>query len=314
MKDVGEWGAIDQLLPLLDSNALATNDDAVAVKIEKGNHYVICNTDILVWKTDVPKEMTPMQAGKKLVTMTISDIVAKGGNPVFLLSGSLFPPDTEMNEFMEIAKGIKVACEDYGVKFLGGDLGEGEKSINGVGVGFGRQPVSRSGAKPGDSIWATGKFGTTGAAFHYLFSEGKKIDQMDALLQSVLEPKIDPSVHLIIEKIATASIDSSDGLAISLHEIAKESEVNVAIEQLPTSKIAKRYAEKNDLNIEQISLFTGEEFKIIFTTSLPKKKVRASFQRMNLGSPSQIGTIKEGKGVRYGEKRIPRKGWEHYKE
>lgn len=311
---MGEWGAIDRLLPLLDSNALATNDDAVAVKMGQGNRYVICNTDFLVWETDVPKEMTPRQAGKKLVTMTISDIVAKGGKPVFFLSGSLFPPSTNMKEFMEIARGIKGACKEYGAKFLGGDLGEGEKSINGVGVGFGRQPVSRSGTKPGDSVWATGKFGTTGAAFHYLFSEGEKIDQMDALLQSVLEPRIDPSIHVIIEKIATASIDSSDGLSISLHEIAKESGVKINVEHLPISEIAKRYAERNALNIEELSLFSGEEFEIIFTTSLPQRKVKSFFQRMDLDTPSLIGTIEEGEGVRYGGERIPRKGWEHFKE
>lgn len=312
LKDIGEWGTIDRLLPLLEKNVLATNDDAVAVKV-KQDLYVVCNTDILVWDTDVPTGMTPAQAGRKVVTMTISDIVAKGGGPDFFLSACLFPPETPVTEFMNMSNGIKEACNKYSVRFLGGDLGEGGKSVTGVGVGWSKRPVPRSGAQPGDLLWATGEFGNTGASFHHLFSSGEPISQMETILKSVYEPHIEPKWHKIIEQVATASIDSSDGLSISLHEIAKESHVRLDVESLPSTDAAERYAKANNMNLRDLVLFSGEEFKIIFTSALSKQKIISLFQQEKLPNPLLLGKVKKGEGVSVKGKNIPRKGWEHFK-
>lgn len=311
LEDLGEWGLIDKLIPLLDQNALAKNDDAVAVKVMEET-FVVCNVDILVWKTDVPKIMTPKQAGKKLATMTFSDIIAKGGKPIFFLSGSLFPSNANIEEFMNVIHGVKEACTEYEAEFLGGDLGEADRSFTGVGVGFGNKVVPRCGAEPGDTVWVTGAFGATGAGFHYLFSDGKPIKEKQEMLQSILEPKIHPRLHRIIEEVATASMDSSDGLSISLHELAKESSVKIMIDHLPVDPLAKKYAEKNNLNTKKLVFFGGEEFKVVFTTKFSREKVRNTFLQANLTPPQRIGKVKTGKGVLYKRKPLERKGWEHF--
>lgn len=311
LADLGEWNTIEALLPLLDQNVLAKNDDAVAIEVT--NKYVVCNTDILVWETDVPQRMTPYQAGKKLVTMTVSDVVAKGGKPKCFLSAALYPPEARSEEFLAVSKGIKEQCSAYQVGFLGGDLGEGSRSLTGVCLGLSNKVVPRSGASPGDFVWSTGYFGKTGAAFDYLFSNGTSIEEMSELLQSVLEPEIQPYLHEIIGDLATASIDSSDGLSISLHELAKESNVQIKVEKLPISSLAERYARQNNLAIRDLVLYGGEEFHIIFTTDRSPHEIKALFQKENLPSPLLIGRVKKGTDVFLKDEKIPRKGWEHFK-
>lgn len=297
----------------MEANALAKNDDAIAIAVEEDT-YVVCNVDILVWNTDVPTDMTPYEVGGKVVTMTMSDVVAKGAKPIFFLSANLYPSDTRFQEVMKVTKGIKATCEEYDVKFLGGDLGEGEKSITGVGVGFAKHPVPRSGAQPGDGIWVTGEFGKTRASFHYLLEGGERIHQIEELLRSVINPTINPSYHKVMERLATAAMDSSDGLSITLHEIAKESDVHMNIDTLPLAHLARRYGRANGLSAEELTFFGGEEFEIVFTSSLSDQDVRSSFKRESLPPPIRIGDVKQGSGVTYQGKALPRKGWEHFKE
>ena len=123
MKDIGERVFLRRISNLVDESLLQFNDDASAISLPSGDIMVI-NVDMLVFKTDVLPGMSFEQIGRKAVTMSISDIVAKGAKPHGCLASLGLTPDTETISGQNILKGVKNQCSFYNTKFLGGDLNE----------------------------------------------------------------------------------------------------------------------------------------------------------------------------------------------
>ena len=85
----------------------------------------------------------------------------------------------------------------------------------------------RNGAKPGDILAVTGFFGKSAAGLRLLSDNYSASPNLrDVLLDAVCMPKARLKEGLALSRsgAVSASIDSSDGLAWSLHEIGKMSE------------------------------------------------------------------------------------------
>ena len=123
MEDVGERAFLKRIRDLVDESLLQFNEDASAVMLPSGEVLVI-NVDMLVFKTDVLPGMSFEQVGKKAVTMSVSDIIAKGAKPYGCLASLGLKSDTKTVDAQSILKGVKEQCSYYGTKFLGGDLNE----------------------------------------------------------------------------------------------------------------------------------------------------------------------------------------------
>ena len=65
----------------------------------------------------------------------------------------------------------------------------------------------------------------------------------------------------------TASIDSSDGLACSLHKISRASCVGFEINNLPIAKEAVEFAEMEELDPVELALYGGEEYELVITVN-----------------------------------------------
>jgi thiamine-monophosphate kinase len=259
--------------------------------------------------------MGPELIGGKVVTMTLSDIIAKGAKPVFFLASISIPKEKDKSYLLTLIKGIKQTCREYKVFFYGGDLNEGkELVITGMGLGIADSIVSRKGASIGDNVWSTGYFGLTGAAFHYLLQGGKKINDIGGILNSVLKPKLKLLDGNILSRIASSSMDSSDGLAITLNTIADINKVKIVVDNLPIPEIVEKYAKRNKLDPIQLAFFAGEEFEIIFTSNKPDEVIIGEFRKLGLSPPMKIGKIESGYGVEFKGEIIEPKGWEHFKQ
>lgn len=316
LKNLGERKILEKIIfPYLDTeeNELDIDDDAVAYIIS-AKKYLVVNIDTFVRKTDAPPQMNYFQMGVKTVIMAISDIVAKGAIPRWFLLSVVVPSDLDENELKEIIRGVKKTCEEYNVSFSGGDLGEADDVIlTGVALGIASRVVPRNGARPGDTVWSTGEFGLTGAALHYLLKGGQGGNIIDRLKEAFFYPRIDVRVGSIISRIASSSMDSSDGLAITLNTIARKSGVKITLDRIPIAKEALSYAKYNNINPLSLALYGGEEFEIIFTVSnLSDREVLRIFDDMGLKPPIRIGIVEKGSGVFYKEMEIPEKGWEHF--
>ncbi|MEM3609948.1 MAG: AIR synthase-related protein, partial [Candidatus Anstonellales archaeon] len=64
-----------------------------------------------------------------------------------------------------------------------------------------------------------------------------------------------------------SSIDSSDGLAVSLHEIAQKSNVGIEIYNMPITREAEYFAKKNGIDPFELVFYGGEEYILIVTIS-----------------------------------------------
>jgi len=226
---------------------------------------------MLVGRTDVPRGMTLRQAARKAVIMNVSDLASKGVQPRAVMVSLGLPRVTTRDDVEEIAMGIDESAREYGAYVIGGDTNECDDLVIACYV-FGiakrsRIPL-RNGARVGDLVAVTGEFGNTLAGLKALSSKLKIPRSLRSrLLASVYTPKarLKEGIALVRTGAVTASIDSSDGLAWSLHEIARASSVGIELEDLPISKAAREYARITKLDPVELASYGGEEFELVLS-------------------------------------------------
>lgn len=313
---------IQNQLDIMPKMPIPFGDDASACDIGNGNLAVL-KTDMLVDKTDVPKGMSLWQAARKAVVMNISDFAAKGVKPKVILVSLGLPRKLTKKDIEEIGRGLNAGAREYGAYVIGGDTGEVSDlviSISLFGTTKKNMLMLRSGARPGDLVAVTGYFGKTAAGLKIL------LDGFDAplgirkiLIESALMPHARLKEGLVLSqtKAITSAIDSSDGLAWSLHEIAKASNVGLLINKLPIAKEAEKFAKVNRLDAFELTLYGGEEYELVLTMkSNLWRKAEKAVEKFG-GKLLRIGKVTAERQVLLeinGKKSViePR-GWEHFR-
>jgi len=299
------------------------NDDVAAYETTKGN-LVVLKTDMLVAKTDVPPDMTLWQAARKAVVMNISDFAAKGVQPISALVSLGLPRNLDETDIEQIGEGLNAGARQYGAYIIGGDTGEASDLVIAIAL-FGMAKkgtlMLRKGAKPGDIVAVTGVFGKTSAGLRILVHKLEAAGEIkEALTNSILMPnaRLKEGLALCRTRAVSAAIDSSDGLAWSLHEIARASGVGISLEKLPIALEAEQFASANRLDPAELALYGGEEYELVLTVkSNMWREVQTAVKRTG-GSLFQIGKVTSDSSIIYetsGKRtEIPRKGYEHFKE
>ncbi|MEM2879983.1 MAG: thiamine-phosphate kinase [Candidatus Bathyarchaeia archaeon] len=325
LKDMGERKAIQLILEHLDKMPhmpVPFGDDVSAYPINGGELFVL-KTDMLVGRTDVPRGMSLWHAARKSVVMNVSDFAAKGVKPLAALVSLGLPSNITRKGLEEIAEGLNVGAREYGVYILGGDTNEASDLVIGVSM-FGTAKkdalMLRSGAKPGDIVAVTGYFGKSSAGLKILLKKCKvPRNARSVLLEAVLMPKarLNEGLALGASGAVTAAIDSSDGLAWSLYEIARASGVGFIIDNVPIAPEAIRFAELNGLDPLELALYGGEEYELVLTVK-PELWDRAEDAVKRVGGTLiKIGEVVAKKRILLeldGVKSViaPR-GWEHFR-
>jgi len=301
---------------------ISFGDDVSAVDVGHGTLAVI-KTDMLVGKTDAPPGMSFWQAARKAVVMNVSDLAAKGVQPIAILASLGIPTGLTERDIEEIGKGLNAGAREYDAYVLGGDTNEASDLIISC-AAFGtckkKLLIKRSGAKPGDLVAVTNFFGKPPAGLKILLERSsvpKKLEK--ALVDSVLLPqaRLKEGLTLAQTRAITASIDSSDGLAWSLHEISRASNVGFFIDNLPIAREAEEFTKIHNLNPTELCLYGGEEYELVLTIN-PKfcKKAKDAVHEVG-GSLIEIGkATKEKTLILKNNKKtleIKPKGWEHFK-
>ncbi len=318
LKEVGEGRIVEFLENFIDkSSILGGNEDAVAQ--EWHGSVLVANTDAISWKSDVLPNMAPFQIGKKVVSITVSDLAAKGAIPKIFMSSINLPFTEKVSVLLDIVNGMKEAAHGYGMKYLGGDLGT---AIEGVIAGFvigdlsTGQILRRDGSREGDLVCVTGKFGSTGVVIDYLHQKKPLHELPHKWLKKMMEPRAKVIEGRLLSESGnvTASIDSSDGLARSLWELATQSQKRIIITRLPIEESVLRFIKDNNLDPIDVVFYGGEEYELVFC--VPPKSFRPLKQKLGASDSKieSIGYITEGKtGVYLEQERklveLPRKGW-----
>jgi len=324
LKSVAELGErriieiiLQQLEPMPDM-PVPFGDDVSAFEIRDSAKLIVVKTDMLIGKTDVPPRMSLWQASRKAVVMNISDMAAKGVRPIGLLVSLGLPRGLTEKDIEQIGSGLNAGAREYDSYVLGGDTSESSDfvvSCSAFGACQKDSLMLRSGAQPGEVVAVTGPFGNTAAGLKIL-KENLPVPKRlkETLIDSVFMPhaRLNEGLALAQTGAVTASIDSSDGLAWSLHEISKASNVGFIIDKLPIAQETTRFADLFDLDPTGLCLYGGEEYEIVVTV---KRKLFARARK-------RVPLIKIGRVtkepvliLKTPDKKIQIEahGWEHFK-
>jgi len=292
-------------------------DDASAINLGNGRLAVI-KTDMLVGKTDVPPEMSMKQAARKAVIMNISDLAAKGVRTIALLVSLGIPKELTEGGIGQIGEGLNAGAREYDAYVLGGDTSEALDliiSCSAFGITKKKRLMLRSGAKPGDTVAVTGKFGKTAAGLRILLGHMSPPARLKKkLVDSVLMPeaRLSEGLALAQTRAVTASIDSSDGLAWSLHELSKASNVGFTIDGLPVAQEVEEFAKLYSLDPAELCLYGGEEYELVVAIRPESfKKVSKKVPLIPIGH----ATAEKSLVLKVRRKKIlvEARGWEHFK-
>jgi thiamine-monophosphate kinase len=207
--------------------------------------------------------------GWKCLARAVSDVAAMGGTPrCFLLSLAL-PPALTSSWLDAFLVGLRRAQRRLGCVLAGGDTTRSNRILIEVTVvgevrsGIG---VLRSGARPGDLIYVSGRLGEAESGLRRLLAR-KRIALSDPAFRKHLYPE--PRVHLGswlgTRRLATAMLDLSDGLSTDLARLCAASKVGARIEasRLPVpSADSSRPAE-----VLSLALHGGDDYELLFTVS-----------------------------------------------
>ncbi|HVX02496.1 MAG TPA: thiamine-phosphate kinase [Nitrososphaera sp.] len=279
---------------------------AVADNRHRRNDLVVFKADMLVASTDVPPQMSPRQVAKKSIVACASDLAAKGARPLAAMIALGLPAELASKAYVkELARGFQAASREFGVKIVGGDTNAAKELVidcSMVGTikknGYSRIP-KRSGAKPGDAVIASGRFGYSASGLAVLLKGAKAQGAFGKkAVASVLEPKPRQAFGLALARYFSSSIDSSDGLAASLYEIAIQSGVDIVIDyDAAKAEGVQEFAGLNGLDAHELVFHGGEEYEIVAT--VPKsllQKARATARRRKIGCGLHvIGSVKDKK-------------------
>lgn len=313
---------IHNRLTAMPDSPVPFGDDVSAVNLGKGKVAVL-KTDMLVGKTDVPRGMSLWQAARKAVVMNISDFAAKGVEPAAVLVSLGLPRHLMRKEVDEIARGLNAGAREYGAYVVGGDTNEASDltiAISLFGTTKRKTLMLRNGAKPGDIVAVTGFFGKTAAGLKLItdgYAASKELREM--LLHSVCMPKarLMEGLALSGSGAVSASIDSSDGLAWSLYELAQMSGVGFVVNSVPVADEVRCFSEFNGLDPLELALYGGEEYELVITVKPKHWTVAETAVETAGGRLLPLGEVTRDKQMLLdvdGEKRmVEARGWEHFK-
>jgi thiamine-monophosphate kinase len=266
-----------------------TMDDCAEVPC--GDQILVVTTDMLHRTTDFVEGMSTWQMGWMSAAVTLSDIASMGGEPKYLLIAVGLDAWQDLAGIMQ---GAQDCCTRFGAAIIGGDIDRhGELTVVTTGLGLVDKSriVRRTGAHPGDLVCITG---TPGQAQAY-------IDGYPEYRKQLFEPQ--PRVkegQLLARGGASAMMDDSDGVALSLYDLLSVNECGFSLDsaKLPLPPgIPEKQA-------RELALHGGGDYELIFTLPPHSHPVYGV-------SYSVIGTVTREKSVLIDGLPVEKRGYQH---
>lgn len=304
--------------------------DVVEQDAHAGKARIVTGIDTLVESTDIPPSMELDLAARKSIVACVSDFAAKGVRPKYGVISVNIPRERASSYTCnKIAEGFKTACDEYDISIVGGDLNAGKEIVFSV-CAFGVTDcagddgiITRRGAHIGDLLFVTGPFGHTAAGLRVMLGKNKGKSAQDEknsfvreAIRSVTRPEPRLCFGLENRNRLSAAMDSSDGLSVTLNEMARQSQKKFVIEKIPMVDGLQQYAKSQDLDPYDMVFYGGEEYEFVFTTA-PAHMGAIVESAKRLKTPIiEIGRIEKGDGVFVDDgiknMRLTDSGWDHF--
>lgn len=231
-----------------DPAARDLSDDAAVLEI--GGESLVLTYDAMVEGQHWLPGQDLADVAWKLVAVNLSDLAAKGAEPLGVLIGH-----TLGDGDARFVGGLREVLETYRLPLLGGDTvgGRGARTLGCTAIGRAthRPAPSRSGARIGDAVWVTGSLGAAMIGFEAL-RDGTAGDT-----SAYLRPRPRTVEGMALAPLVTAMMDISDGLLLDAWRIAQASGATLAIDSAaaPVADPARR----------DECLRWGDDYELLFT-------------------------------------------------
>lgn len=257
-------------------------DDAAILDVAHGARLV-ASTDSSVEGVHFRREWLSLQEiGYRATVAALSDLAAMAAEPIGLLLAATVPAGVA--ETIEtLADGIGQAARDSGCPIVGGDLTGGDRiSLTMTVLGTAEPPIGRDGARVGDGVWVTGRFGGPGAAVRALLSgQLPSAEHWPRFAHPVARIA---EARWLAERGVSAMIDISDGLSSDVRHIAAASGVAVEVDVLSIPCVP-------DVT-PRAAWASGEEYELLLTA--PDELDVAAFESRFAIPLTRVGTVVEG--------------------
>jgi thiamine-monophosphate kinase len=273
---------------------------------------VVTTTDRTVITTDMAVEGTHFSTkwssafdiGRKITAANLADVYAMGGSPKYLVAAVTLTGNESLEWIEELAEGIAHEVRSCGAFVVGGDLAKGPcVVISMTAIGEVDNPITRSGAQVGDSIYISSLPGWSAAGLSII----EKDLEDDLAVHAVSEfnaPTVDyASAIQFSNKRAHSMCDVSDALIVQAQQIAAASGIALKFDQGLISQhtefgTLKELAESQGVDVWQW-IFAGGEDHVFLATG-------------NGLDGFCVGTVVEGNGVLGAEMKKAPDTWRHF--
>ncbi len=254
--------------PLAGPAGLGLADDAALLP---AGAETVATVDALVAGVHFFADDPPGAIAKKALRVNLSDLAAKGAEPLgFLLALAL--PEGWTNDWLTaFALGLGEDAARFACPLLGGDTvktpGPLTISVTALGRVKGRF-VPRAGAKVGDGVFVSGTIGDAALGLRLrkdaALAARLSPSARDFLLERYLLPRPRLDLAPLLRRSASVAMDVSDGLLGDLAKLARASGVSarVQLENIPLSEAA-REALKLVPDLLQTMLCGGDDYEIL---------------------------------------------------
>ena len=301
-----EAGVISALVRIFGAThrgvAVGIGDDAAVVAT---TDQTVITTDMAVEGTHFStKWSSAFEIGRKITAANLADVYAMGGAPKYLVAALTLTGQESMEWIEELAEGIAHEASSCGAFVVGGDLAKGPCIVVSMtAIGEVDNPITRSGAQVGDSIYISSLPGWSAAGLSIIEKELED----DLAVHAISEysaPTVDyVSAIQFSNKRAHAMCDVSDALIVQANQLAQASGVALKfdqelIAQHPEFVTLKELADSQDVDVWQW-IFAGGEDHVFLATGI------------DLGDFC-VGTVLEGSGVLGAEMKKAPDTWRHF--
>jgi thiamine-monophosphate kinase len=285
---------------------------------EEKEKDTLVTTDFTLEGIHFRRDWHPAESvGHRCLARGLSDIAAMGGEPVAAFLSLALPRELPQSWVGRFARSLISLAERYNVTLAGGDTAESPNGVLADIVVVGTTPkgkaLLRSGARPGDRIYVSGELGGSAAAVRQMRKKPtRKLNPREYPRHFFPEPRLELGRVLREKGLASAMIDTSDGLSTDLAHICEESGVGAELqaEDIPRASVGKP-AREVDL---QFALHGGEDYELLFTAPRGKRIPPriAGIPVTHIGHVTRQRKIflRNKGGVRY---ELEPLGWEHFR-
>ncbi len=282
---------------------MGIGDDAAVFHPRGSEEFWVVTTDLLLEDIDFRREwLTPAQLGHKSLAANLSDLAAMGARPRFYTVALGLPVDLRLTWIDSLFRGMSRLGSRHGAVLIGGDLSRSNQglhvSITAIGETIHRKLLYRSGGRPGDCIFVTGRLGAAAAGLKLLQqgrTKGRTVAERHALRsQREPQPRCDVGLWLAQGGLASCMMDLSDGLSADLPRIGEACRTGAEVytDELPVFSGSSAWG----CDPKDLALNGGEDFELLF--AVPEEHLqafRSDFPR-EYPSATLIGRLTKDRG------------------